>query len=382
MFLAFRGIKIEDNCVILPSRLIRETQYSLFKQKYYIGVMKYNYHLYVSFFISFFFLSSCNGEFSKYQKKEKNDLEKNHLVGNVKSITKYFNGELADIHRYNKYGFITEYIDYNEGEIVENRTYTYNEFGKISRKETKNKECHIVEITKFDEYGNSVEESEEILEVFDTNSGMSVGKRLQYTYENNYDKMGVLISRKCFRRNGTCQIEMEYDQYGNISKRTEYDEEGSVFEYKEYSYIGNRLSEERIAYPQYHLMYSIFNYNQNGQREKWAQLYEDGSIHEVREYVFDHNSYMIKEICTWVVSMDRGNLKQGDVCHTITLYERDEHGSLLKETKMTYYPNEDMSIPKEAEETKTFEYKYDTQGNVIYEKEFDGNEYKYEITYY
>ena len=122
--------------------------------------------------------------------------------------------------------------------------------------------------------------------------------------------------------------------------------------------------------------------SQSGQIEKWTKLYEDGSLHEVREYFFDNNKYEIKEICTWVVSISYGNLKQGDVCHTIILYDRDEHGSLLKETKMTYYPNEDMSIPKEAEETKTFEYKYDTQGNVIYEKEFDGNEYKYEITYY
>ena len=344
--------------------------------------MKYNYHLYVSFFISFFFLCSCNGEFSKYQKKDKNDLERHHIVGNVKSITKYFNGELADIHSYNKYGFITEYIDYSDGEVVERRTYTYNEFGKIAREDTKNKKCHKIEITKFDEYGNSVEELEDILEVFDTNSGLSVGKRLQYTYENNYDKMGGLISRKRFRRNGTCQIEKEYDQNGNICKSTEYNEDGSVYKYTEYSYIGNKLSEEKSKTPKYHLMYSINKYNQSGQIEKWTKLYEDGSLHEVREYFFDNNKYEIKEICTWVVSISYGNLKQGDVCHTIILYDRDEHGSLLKETTMTYYPNEDMSIPKEAEETKTFEYKYDSQGNVIYEKDYDGNECKYEITYY
>lgn len=345
--------------------------------------MKYNYFLPLSIFMSFVLLCSCNGEFSKYQKKDKNDLEKNHLVGNVKSITKYFNGELADIHSYNKYGFITEYIDYSDGEVVERRTYTYNEFGKIAREDTKNKKCHKIEITKFDEYGNSVEESEDILEVFDTNSGLSVGNRLQYTYENNYDKMGGLISRKCFRRNGTCQMEMEYNQDGNISKKTEYNEDGSVFEYTEYSYRGNILEEEKSVHPQYHRMYSIFNYNQNGQREKWTRLYEDGSIEEIREYVFDYKGYAIKEICTWVASgSSLTGLNPGDICHTITLYERDEHGSLLKETKMTYYPNEDMSIPKEAEETKTFEYKYDSQGNVIYEKDYDGNEYKYQITYY
>ena len=345
--------------------------------------MKYNIFFDVTLAMLFLFLCSCNGEFSKYQKKEKNDLEKRHLVGKVKKVTRYFNGELADIHSYNEYGFITEYIDYSDGEISAKRTYTYNEYGKIAREDIKNDKWHKAEITKFDEYGNSIEESEDVLEVFDANSGLSVGKKLEYTYENNYDKMGGLISRKCFRRNGTCQIEMEYNQDGNISKKTEYDENGSVFQYTEYSYRGIILAEEKTKRPQYHLMYDIFNYNQNGQREKWTRLYEDGSIEEIREYVFDYKGYAIKEICTWVASgSSLTGLNPGDICHTITLYERDEHGSLLKETEMTYYPNEDMSVPKEAKETKTFQYKYDNQGNVIYEKHYDGNEYKYEITYF
>ena len=347
------------------------------------------HHIFLSLIL--IILCSCSRDFSKYQKIGQNDLERNHLVGNVKSVTRYFNGELADIHSYNKYGFITEYIDYNEGEVIEKINYTYNEFGRIARKEIKNEKWHKADITEFDEYGNAIEESEEVLEVFDTNSSISVGKKLKYTYENNYDKMGGLISRKCFRRNGTCQIEMEYNQDGNISKKTEYDEDGSVFQYTEYSYRGNILLEEKSKTPKYHLMYSIFNYNQNGQREKWTQLYEDGSLHEIRENVFDHNGYVIKEICTWTASGSWGTgLKPGDICHTITLYDRDEHGSLLKETKMTYYPNEDMSIPKEPEEIRIFQYKYDYQGNVIYEKYFkkDNNddeekwEYKYLITYY
>ena len=112
-------------------------------------------------------------------------------------------------------------------------------------------------------------------------------------------------------------------------------------------------------------------------------MYEDGSIHETKEYVFDNNGYVIKEICTWVASGSWViGLKPGDICHTITLYDRDEHGSLMEETKMTYYPNEDMSVPKEPEETKTFQYEYDTHGNIIYEKDDEGREYKYDISYY
>ena len=49
---------------------------------------------------------------------------------------------------------------------------------------------------------------------------------------------------------------------------------------------------------------------------------------------------------------------------------------------MTYYPNEDMSKPKEADETLKFQYKYDGHGNVIYEKNAENEEVKYEITYY
>ena len=59
-------------------------------------------------------------------------------------------------------------------------------------------------------------------------------------------------------------------------------------------------------------------YNQQGEVEKWAQLYEDNSIREVRENIFDHKGYVIKEICTWVVSGSWvSGLKPGDICHTI-----------------------------------------------------------------
>lgn len=346
--------------------------------------MSYNKLLPITFSMLFIFFCSCNNEFSKYKKSGKNDVEEDHLVGNVKSVTSYYDGEIADIQKYNKYGFITEYIDYRDGEVFEKTTYTYNEFGKVVCKETKNKEWHKAEMTKFDEYGNEIEEFEEVLEVYDVNTNMTIGKRLLYTYENNYDKLGGLVSRKCFRRNGTCQIEMQYNQAGKISKITEYDENGSVSEYIDYLYRGDVvLIEEKKTYPKCHLMYSIVYYNQQGEIEKWAKLYEDNSICEVREYIYDHQGYGIKEICTWVVSGSWvPGLKPGDICHTIRLYNRDEHGSLLKETKMTYYPNEDMSVLKEAEETKNFQYKYDNQGNVIYEKDDEGHEYKYEITYY
>ena len=49
---------------------------------------------------------------------------------------------------------------------------------------------------------------------------------------------------------------------------------------------------------------------------------------------------------------------------------------------MTYYPNEDMSKPKEADKTLRCQYKYDGHGNVIYKKNAENQEYKYEITYY
>lgn len=345
--------------------------------------MSYNKLLPITFSMLFIFFCSCNNEFSKYKKSGKNDVEEDHLVGNVKSVTSYYDGEIADIQKYNKYGFITEYIDYSDGEVFEKTTYTYNEFGKVVCKETKNKEWHKAEMTKFDEYGNEIEEFEEVLEVYDVNTNMTIGKRLLYTYENNYDKLGGLVSRKCFRRNGTCQTVMQYNQAGKISKITEYDEDGSINEYVDYKYRGDVLTEKRKTYPKSHLMYSITYYNQQGEVEKWAILYEDNSICEVRENIFDYNGYVVKEICTWVASGSWvPGLNPGDICHTIRLYNRDEHGSLLKETKMTYYPNEDMSVPKKAEETRNFQYKYDNQGNVIYEKDNEDHEYKYEITYY
>ena len=337
----------------------------------------------VVFSMTLVFLCSCNNEFSKYQKKDKNDLEEINLVGDVKSVSRYYDGELTDIHSYNKYGYITEFVDYSDGEVVEKINYTYNKFGKIARKETKNKICHIANITLYDEYGNAIEESTEIYEVYDANSDLTVGKTLDYTYENNYDKLGGLLSRKCLRRDGSCQYEDQYNQSGKLSKEIVYDEDGSVKEYTDYTYRGNVLAEKKQTFPQNRIMFFLFQYNQYGDVEKWARLYEDGSFDNILEYIFNHNRDLIKEIETSVVSYPwRADLNSGDILHYITLYERDEHGSILKESKTTYYPNEDMSIPKEADEIKNFEYKYDNHGNVIYEKDNEGHEYKYEIKYY
>ncbi len=348
-----------------------------------MSVMNYNKLFPVVLTIFLVFLSSCNNEFSKYQKKDKNDLEENRLMGNVKSISRYYDGDLVDIDTYNKYGFITESIDYSDGEIVEKTNYTYNEFGKIARKETKNKTYHGVDITLFDEYGNVIEESTEIFEVYDANSDLAVGKRLDYTYENNYDKLGGLISSKCLRRDGSCLLEKRYNQHGNLSKVIEYDEDGSVKEYTDYTYRGNMLAEKKQTFPQNHLMYFVFHYDQYGNLVKWAQLYEDGSFDNIQEYIYDYKKHLVKVIEKSVVSYSwRSDLQIGDIVHHITLYDNDEHGSILKEIKTTYYPNEDISIPKEANEIKEFQYKYDNHGNVIYEKDNEGHEYKYEITYY
>lgn len=344
--------------------------------------MNSKYGILTALFLFPFFLCSCDSEFSKYKKTDKNDLEKVGLIGKVKSVTRYYDGEIVDMNRYNRYGFITETFDYDDGEIDETITYTYNEFGKISREETKNKICHKADITLFDEYGNSIEESTEIYEVYDANSDLTVGKRLDYTYENSYDKMGGLINSKCLRRDGTCLSEKKYNQHGKISRIIEYNEDGSIDSYTDYSYKGNVLAEEKKTSSKSPLKY-IMQYNQYGDIVKFTCLNEDGSIDTMREYVLDHKRNRIKEIETSVLSYSwRDDLKVGDILHFITFYERDEHGSTLKITKTTYYPYEDMSTPKEADEIKTFQYKYDSVGNVIYMKDYEGHEYKYEITYY
>lgn len=327
------------------------------------------------------FLCSCNGEFSKYQKKGENDLEGRNLVGSVKSVSEYYDGELEGIDTYNKYGFYEERIDYDDGEISEKTTYTYNEFGKVTRKEIKNKKFHKAELAKYDEYGNCVEESEEVYEVFDASSDVTVGRKLLCTYENSYDKLGGLIKCRCLNRNGTCKYECEYNQDGNLSKSTDYREDGSVSSYTDYSYRGNVLAKEKTTYPDAHEMYHIVYYNQFGKMVKQADLFEDGSVHQINEYVLDDNGYWLKEIITWVQTTPWVGTKPGDVHHDVIIYDRDEHGSLLKQTNISY-ADEDMSIPEEKEITYTCQYKYDTHGNVIYEKNNEGHEHKYEITYY
>ncbi len=339
--------------------------------------------------LSFFYVLSCSrsSEFSKYQKSDKNDLEKEHLWGNIKSVTRYYDGKIADISKYNKLGFITEFADYSNGELLEKRTYTYNEYGKIKCIDTSNKKWHSAVITLFDTWGNEVEEYEETYDIFEKNSNISIGKRLHYTYDNNYDKLGGLISRKCNRRDGSCCFEQQFNQAGKILKRTDYNEEGSISSYVNYSYRGDILVEEKTTYPGYSNYldrYSTYYYDINGVLKKWAITYEDDSFAEIYNLEYDWKGNLIKEISTWVATTDMilSNIKKGDICHTIREYNRDKNGSIIKEMTTTYYANEDMSTPKEPEIIKNFQYKYDNHGNIIYEKDNEGHEYKYDITYY
>jgi len=333
-----------------------------------------------------FLLCSCSREFSKYQKTEKNDLERSNLLGKIKSVTCYSDDEISEVKKYNKYGFITEEIDYSEGEIEEKKTYTYNEFGKVSRIETTNSECHKADITIYDEYGYSTEEFTEIFEVFDPSSDLVVGKKLDFTYENNYDKLGGLLSRKYLSRDGSCFREEHYNQEGKVSKEILYSEDGTVDLYTEYIYKANVLAVEKVTRPNLQQKYFIAYYDQHGHIVKTEELNEDGSIYEVRDYYLDYKGFLIKEVDTYLVTpwySKYNNFNVGDTCHTVTVFDNDEHGNTLKETITRYDPNENMSLPKEADEINKFQYKYDSHGNIIYAKYYKENrEFRYEISYY
>ena len=334
-------------------------------------------------------LCSCSREFSKYQKTGDNYLEENHYLGNVKSVTFFSGKHIECVLKFNKYGFPTKVVN-NKGRVDEEKaTLTYNEFGKISRLEITDPKCHKADITLYDEYGNATEEFTEIYEVFDSNSDMVVGKKLNYTYENNYDKIGGLISRKRLRRNGSCESEEHFNQEGKLSKLIEYDDEGSVESYTDYLYSNNVLAVEKTTFPNQEILYSIDYYDEKGNRIRSESFYENGSIYSKRDYINNYKGYIIKEIFTYRVNSklaQTSNLNVGDICHKVKDYERDEHGNILKCTTTTYYPNEDMSKPKKADKIMEYQYKYDSHGNVIYKKVInDGikvNENRKKITYY
>ena len=48
----------------------------------------YKFHIFFSSLL-FIIVCSCSSDFSRYQKNGKNDLEKNHLIGNVKTVAHF-----------------------------------------------------------------------------------------------------------------------------------------------------------------------------------------------------------------------------------------------------------------------------------------------------
>jgi len=281
----------------------------------------YKFHIFFSSLL-FIIVCSCSSDFSRYQKNGKNDLEKNHLIGNVKTVAHFFEGELTNMQRYNQYGFITEDIDYSNGEIVEKRTYTYNEYGKIRNEDINNKKCHYAELKEYDDNGNVIEEHKETYEVFG-NTEQEIGKILQYTYKYEYDKYGSIIKYKKYKRDGICIEEVKYNQTGKLSEVVRYNDDGTIETNEVHIYSGYVETIE-ITSPNHMTIKSTTQYDFSGNIVMFSRT---GLFPQTDKYEYDKNNRVIKKETTYI---GEGNYDKGEIHHETIIYDRDEYGSVIR----------------------------------------------------
>lgn len=332
---------------------------------------------------------SCEREFSKYKQVGDNDLASVNLKGKVKVVKRYWNGQLTDIDKYNKYGFITEEIDYNDGKISEYKKYKYNEYGKLFEVECKDEDRLYLRRYFYDDYNNIIEEIETTKEIYNNQNDYEIGDRLLWTYKYTYDKLGGIIKSQLISRLGICKGVNYYNNNGKIKRIESYNDEGDLFSVQEYEYGGNLIEKH-------------YNIDQNGNPFLWSEIIknQDGSkilkeinycTNEVSD--FEYTIEGEKKITKWVASMDAPTLgsndklpeyRAGDICTTICEYKRDKQGNVIKETTITYYPKDKFNVYKEPEIHYEAMYKYDSHGNPIYYKikSEDNQEYTFEIKYY
>lgn len=343
----------------------------------------------ISLLLITFSCISCKREFSKYKPFGDNDLTSERLNGNVKEVKRYRNGQLTDIDKYNKYGFITEKIDYDDGKISEYKKYKYNEYGNLSEIECKDVDRFFLIRYMYDDYNNIVEEIETTKEIYNNQKNYKIGDKLLWTYKYTYDKLGGIIKSQLISRLGICKGVNYYNNDGKITRTESYNDEGDLYSIWEYEYRGNLIEKH-------------YNIDKYGNPFLWSEIIknQDGSkilkeidygINQVTDY--DYKIDGLKTITKWEARMDeptfgsypsKKNYRSGDICYTIEEDKRDGQGNVIKRTRTTYYPKDNLNLPKESDIVYEATYKYDTYGNPIYYKieTEDDQEYTYEIKYY
>lgn len=297
-----------------------------------------------------FSLISCSSEFSKYEKRGKNDVEEAELRGKVKEVKTYKNGELSEIQKFNKYGFLTirVYYDFDDYGDFESQ-YKYDEYGnlieEIDNHGNGKKVYHY--FNEYDDHNNITKTTRTLTE--DSVKGQN---EFMYSYENIYEN-GNLIKRnirnsestsktnyriEIYNLGGRLNHEQYVDEYGNLreAKAYEYDADGSLYRnyflypdgevhhYWEEEYeLGSRGSSKKpvrrfhIFPGQNNYAEQIIRYNDKGDR-----VYQEENSYKLKtEYKYDSQN-------NWIYRKD-----------TMVTFSKDKEKSRVDEEKreIVYY---------------------------------------------
>lgn len=209
----------------------------------------------------------------------------------------------------------------------------------------------------------------------------------EYRYEYGYDEKGQQTSVTYHYiypwKNDDYFISYtyEYDDSGNMVKKTEVLDDGNVRTWWEYSYdaadnmIGEILYQYQDGLPSQQEL-KEYEYDDDGNLVKYVYYGRDGSIQEWYEYKYDGSGNMIQEIlydpygkAVWRMQYTYGEfgvLTERDSNDRRKIkYEYDASGNLQKRT--VYHPQ------GECYAGGWDEYIYDSNGNLIKVEYWEGN---------
>lgn len=159
----------------------------------------------------------------------------------------------------------------------------------------------------------------------------------------------------------------EYDDEGNIVRKTSYFENGKINSVDEYNKDGVRI--KRTQYDENGRICSVWEYDKNGKPTKWEKYDENEKLNRTYKYEYDSKGYLSKRKCYYssgylneLVIYDRGKLLSQ------TIYDPEEAGKILT---MRYF-DENKNCKKEvgynSDKTKDYETVYNSDGskNTVY----------------
>ena len=252
---------------------------------------------------------------------------------------KYGKRTTKKIYTRDERGKLIEYVEYDDGNIIEKEEYERNESGNLMRTFTYDGDGNITEKAEYerDDNGNRIKS---VYLSYDDDGNIT--EKEEYTYDEN-DRM---IKNIRYEGNETVSYwcEYEYDEKGREIKFTSYNTGGSL----EYW-----ISESK--------------YDENGRRIYYSHATND-IITEKQEKEYDEDGNIIKEIQTFY-DRDTGQEKS----QTIEEYTYDDNGNRIGYVENHHDIEESYSFLWERkydeDGRETNFYLYDNEKAVSYQSE-------------